>query len=118
MASTSGRSNGTTKARKRNGDANELQGVPKRPKVGVKTDVTRWRLKDDESRHTWHYLEDDEAAESWPQSYAEKWYLGLPLVRGHSSRRQATSANAVVGLAHATNPPEHAGCREEWAHFV
>jgi hypothetical protein len=44
------------------------------------TDHTRWRLKDDDSRHTWHYLPDEEACKDWPQSYAEKSYLDLPLV--------------------------------------
>ena len=53
---------------------------PKRPKIGESTDPTRWRMKDDESRHTWHYLPSEEAAKAWPQSYAEKWYLNLPLV--------------------------------------
>jgi lanosterol synthase len=43
-------------------------------------DRTRWRLKNDNGRHTWHYLEDDEAARNWPQTLADKYYLGLPLV--------------------------------------
>lgn len=81
MASTSGRSNGAAQSRKRAGNGDESQAMPKRPKIGTKTDFTRWRVKDDESRHTWHYLEDDEAVKAWPQSVAEKWYLGLPLVR-------------------------------------
>jgi len=37
-------------------------------------------MRDDQSRQTWHYLEDDEAAKQWPQSYADKYFLGLPLV--------------------------------------
>lgn len=56
-------------------------GFPERPRLEKKTDLTRWRCKDDEGRLTWHYLADDEAAKDWPQSYAEKYYLGLPLVR-------------------------------------
>ncbi len=38
-------------------------------------------MRNDDGRQTWHYLEDDEKAKEWPQSYADKWYLGLPLVR-------------------------------------
>lgn len=53
----------------------------KRQKVAEPVDKTRWRMKADGGRHTWHYLDDDEAVEKWPQSYADKWYLGLDLVR-------------------------------------
>lgn len=52
----------------------------KRPRLQERTDYTRWRMRDDESRHTWHYLEDDTAAKEWPQTFADKYYLGLPLV--------------------------------------
>jgi lanosterol synthase len=59
----------------------EKQTAAKRQKLGERTDYTRWRVKDDNSNHTWHYLEDDEAAKAWPQSKAEKWFLGLDVVR-------------------------------------
>ncbi|KAI9375475.1 terpenoid cyclases/protein prenyltransferase alpha-alpha toroid [Aspergillus egyptiacus] len=42
-------------------------------------DRTRWRLKNENGRHTWHYLDDDEAARRWPQTLADRYYLGLPL---------------------------------------
>lgn len=45
-----------------------------------KTDYTRWRMTDDEGKHIWHYLESDEAVKKWPQSKAEKYYLGLDTV--------------------------------------
>ncbi|GBB94033.1 hypothetical protein RclHR1_02280006 [Rhizophagus clarus] len=41
------------------------------------TDLSRWRLKVDHGRQTWHYLESDEV-ENWPQSIIEKYWLGLP----------------------------------------
>jgi hypothetical protein len=78
MVTATGRDIGSLKSRKRASD--DADSFPKRPKIGAKTDLTRWRMKDDDSRHTWHYLSDDKAAEEWPQSYAEKWYLNLPLV--------------------------------------
>ncbi|KAI1176072.1 oxidosqualene:lanosterol cyclase [Nemania sp. FL0916] len=40
-------------------------------------DRSCWRLLDESGRLTWHYLEDDKAAKEWPQSTADKWYLGL-----------------------------------------
>lgn len=58
-----------------NGDS-----TPKRPKLQERTDYSRWRMLDEAGRHTWHYLEDEEDAKEWPQSLADKWYLGLPMV--------------------------------------
>jgi hypothetical protein len=45
-----------------------------------KTDYRRWRLLDERGRQTWHYLRTDEETEKWPQSVADKYYLGLPTV--------------------------------------
>ncbi|KAI1340757.1 terpenoid cyclases/protein prenyltransferase alpha-alpha toroid [Xylariaceae sp. FL0016] len=61
---------------KRSSD-NELNAEPKRPCIQDATDRTRWRMLDKNGRFTWHYLEDDAAARKWPQSTADKWYLGL-----------------------------------------
>ena len=52
----------------------------KRPKLVEKTDYTRWRLLDDAGRQTWQYLEDDEEIKKWPQSIADKYFLGMPTV--------------------------------------
>ena len=68
------------KARKRT-SADDLSGETKRPRLEDKTDRTRWRMLDDKGRHTWHYLEGDEAVKKWPQSVADKYYLGLDTVR-------------------------------------
>ena len=46
----------------------------------AQTDYARWRLLDDRGRQTWHYLESDEESEKWPQSVADKYFLGLPTV--------------------------------------
>ncbi|KAG6093255.1 hypothetical protein E4U30_004486 [Claviceps sp. LM220 group G6] len=77
MATATGRDLGSVKPRKRATDA-EL-GFPQKPTIEAKTDPTRWRLKDDDSRHSWRYLESEKEAKDWPQSYAEKYFLGLPL---------------------------------------
>jgi hypothetical protein len=46
-----------------------------------KTDYSRWRLLDEQGRHTWHYLTTDEQVKAWPQTTADKYHLGLPTVR-------------------------------------
>ncbi|KAL1890916.1 Lanosterol synthase (Oxidosqualene--lanosterol cyclase) [Ceratocystis pirilliformis] len=66
-------------SRKRVAEAVAQQPWPKRPKLLTKTDATRWRLKDDDGCHTWHYMADDEAEKEWPQSDADRWYLGIPM---------------------------------------
>ncbi|KAL1959008.1 hypothetical protein VTO42DRAFT_3249 [Malbranchea cinnamomea] len=53
--------------------------MPAHAELPDRTDYSRWRLLNEAGRHTWHYLEDDEAAERWPQSLADKYFLGLPL---------------------------------------
>ena len=44
------------------------------------TDLQRWRLLDERGRQTWHYLDTDKKAKEWPQSVADRYFLGLPLV--------------------------------------
>jgi hypothetical protein len=44
-----------------------------------KTDATRWRLRDVDGQQTWHYLSEEQAKE-WPQTTADKYFLGLPTV--------------------------------------
>lgn len=87
MARTTGMSGIVTRPRKRasgsqEGDDSDLEkhAFPKRPRVEGKTDLRRWRMRDDESRHTWHYMPSDQAAKAWPQSLADKYFLNLPLV--------------------------------------
>jgi lanosterol synthase len=46
----------------------------------AKTDLTRWRMKDVNGVHTWHYLQTDEEVKAWPMSVAEKWYLWMDTV--------------------------------------
>ncbi|CAO3594113.1 unnamed protein product [Absidia cylindrospora] len=42
------------------------------------TDLSRWRLRVDQGAQTWHYLEDDQECELWPQAIWDKYHLGLP----------------------------------------
>ncbi|KAJ2006111.1 hypothetical protein GGI02_001215 [Coemansia sp. RSA 2322] len=43
-----------------------------------RSDLSRWRLNVDNGRHTWEYLGEDEAA-ARPQSFLERYWLGLPV---------------------------------------
>ncbi|KAF1346147.1 squalene/oxidosqualene cyclase [Delphinella strobiligena] len=43
----------------------------------VKTDYSRWRLRDIRGAQTWHYLSEEQAKE-WPQTIADKYHVGLP----------------------------------------
>lgn len=62
--------------RDQNGSAKEASNG-----VEEKTDIYRWRLLDERGCQTWHYLESNEKVKAWPQSTADKYFLGLPLVR-------------------------------------
>ena len=44
------------------------------------TDHSRWRLRNDRGTQTWHYLRTDKEVEEWPQTIADKYFLGQPLV--------------------------------------
>ena len=46
----------------------------------AKTDHTRWRLRDDRGRQTWHYLQSDEDLKQWPMTVADKYFLGMDTV--------------------------------------
>ncbi|RYO73768.1 hypothetical protein DL766_004874 [Monosporascus sp. MC13-8B] len=70
----------------------------KRPKLEDRTDRTRWRMLDEKGRHTWHYLEDDEAAEKWPQSIADKYYLGLETGQSDLPKAKKPLDTVINGL--------------------
>lgn len=94
MTSVTGRDVASAKSRKRASDTE--RSFPKKPRVDASTDHTRWRMKDDDSRHTWHYLEDEAAAQQWPQSYAEKYFLNLPLVRAMNQSKLRIVGDAIA----------------------
>jgi lanosterol synthase len=72
--------NGVDQSLRKRASDGGLNSEAKRPRIADKTDPTRWRLLDESGRLTWHYLEGDEAVKKWPQSTADKWYLGLDTV--------------------------------------
>lgn len=68
------------KGEKRSFESSTTTQSAKRPKLQERTDYSRWRLLDERGRQTWHYLENDEDAAEWPQTTADKYFLGLPTV--------------------------------------
>ena len=65
-------------AKQANGSAN---GSIKHEDVNdLKTDHTRWRMKNVDGRQTWHYLESDEELKAWPMTSADMYYLGMDTV--------------------------------------
>ncbi len=71
-------------------------------KSDKKTDQTLWRLKDDHGRQTWHFLTEEDAKE-WPQSFADKYFLNLPLVSINFDLYPNFITNRLAGC---TNTPE------------
>lgn len=63
-----------------NGHANGIANAQSLDPNSETTNRSRWRLLADSGRHTWHYLRTDSENEEWPQSTADKYFLGLPTV--------------------------------------
>ncbi|TVY23987.1 Lanosterol synthase [Lachnellula hyalina] len=85
----------------------------KRPKLQERTDYTRWRMLDEAGRHTWHYLEDKEDVEEWPQSLADKYFLGLPMDLPDLPTAKTPLDSVKNGLEffqHLQLPPGNWGC--------
>lgn len=49
----------------------------------TRTDYNKWRCLEENGRTTWHYLTTDEDVEEWPQTTADKYFLGIPTVRAY-----------------------------------
>jgi lanosterol synthase len=80
MPHANGTTHGVTKRDASQKILNDGVGVQKNREKHEKTDYTRWRLKDDRGCQTWHYLTSDEEIKAWPQSTADKYFLGLNTV--------------------------------------
>ncbi|KAH7123233.1 terpenoid cyclases/protein prenyltransferase alpha-alpha toroid [Dactylonectria estremocensis] len=88
-------------------------GLSTKPPCREKTDLSRWRLRDHDSRHSWHYLSNQDAVQDWPQSHAEKYYLDLPL--NLPSLAEATTPleaarNGLTYFEQLQLPSGHWGC--------
>lgn len=77
-ATTTSIANGSP-SKKRKAEANDDLHAAKRHH-DEKTDYSRWRLRDERGRQTWHFLETDEENKAWEQTVADKYMLGLETV--------------------------------------
>ena len=66
-----------------NGHANGKPREYSQDTDGETLDRSRWRLRAEGGRHTWHYLKSEKEAQEWSQTAADKYYLGLPTVWIH-----------------------------------
>ncbi|KAI9679158.1 MAG: Lanosterol synthase (Oxidosqualene--lanosterol cyclase) [Bathelium mastoideum] len=77
------------------------------------TDRTRWRMLDENGRHTWHYLQSDEEVKKWPQSTADKYFLNLPTGLPNLHEPKTALDSVRNGLSFFSNlqlPAGHWGC--------
>ena len=66
----------------------------------LKTDHSRWRMKNVDGRQTWHYLESDEQLKAWPMTAADKYYLGQDTVRQRESILTRCLYSDILTRAH------------------
>ncbi|KAI0239333.1 Lanosterol synthase (Oxidosqualene--lanosterol cyclase) [Massospora cicadina] len=74
-----------------------MAGKPYQKYDGPTTQLDRWRLKVKDGSQTWVYLETQAEAERWPQSEAEKYFIGLEFpkpefARARTAREAAANA--------------------------
>ncbi|KAL8679021.1 MAG: hypothetical protein Q9186_004677 [Xanthomendoza sp. 1 TL-2023] len=77
------------------------------------TDPARWRLLDERGRQTWHYLQSDDELKAWPQSIADRYFLGLstglpPLPKPETPLDSAR--NAAAYFSKLQLPPGNWAC--------
>ncbi|KPI38000.1 Lanosterol synthase [Cyphellophora attinorum] len=110
-----GRANGHA-----NGNLNGHSVKAYKPAVET-TDRSRWRMLDEDGRHTWHYLETDEQVEKWPQSIADKYFLGLDTGLPPLSRPTKPSEavnNVLEFYSKQQLPAGHWGCEYGGPQFL
>lgn len=77
MSHANGTTNDVTKRANKHEVSNGHNGLKSATQNSEKTNYTRWRLRDERGCQTWHYLDSDEEVKAWPQSTADKYFLGL-----------------------------------------
>ncbi|KAL8735763.1 MAG: hypothetical protein Q9166_000626 [cf. Caloplaca sp. 2 TL-2023] len=78
-----------------------------------RTDPSRWRLLDVRGRQTWHYLQSDDELKAWPQSIADKYFLGLPTGLPSLPKAETplnSARNAIEYFEKLQLPPGNWGC--------
>ena len=73
--------NGAPKRGSKQQVLNGSAGARKISAVAEKTDYTKWRMKNDRGCQTWHYMDSEEEEKAWPQTTADRHFLGMDTVR-------------------------------------
>lgn len=58
-----------------------------------RTNPANWRLKVEHGRQTWHYLKAKKDVDAWPQTAADKYWLGI--LRDETPRPSGTAPSAA-----------------------
>lgn len=86
-----------------------------------RTDLTRWRLNVENGRHMWQYLKDDEEIHRRPQSFLEKYWLGLPFEMPklpQAKRPMEAVENGWEFFKRLQTDDGHWGCNDDGPLFV
>ena len=94
MSHANGTTNGATKRGATQKILNASGGVEQVVGEVEKTDYARWRLKSDRGCQTWHYVDSEEEHKAWPQSTADKYFLGLSTVSLRLASRHNLGSHA------------------------
>ena len=103
-----------------NGHVNGKTTIPSNP-FDETTDRSRWRLLDEEGRHTWHYLKSDEEVKKWPQTIADRYHLGMDteLPDLPQATRPSEAVNNVLEFYSKMQlPAGHWACEYGGPHFL
>lgn len=85
------------------------------------TDLTRWRLNVDNGRHMWEYVRDDEELKRRPQTFLERYWLGLPYELPRQSRATRpldAVENGWEFFKRLQTADGHWGCNDDGPLFV
>src|SRR5262245_7542238 len=83
------------------------------------TDYSKWRLLvNDGGRHTWHYMNTEEEAESWPQNSVDKFWLGMPVVCRHTLESVEVLRTMILESARITTGQGSSFCGSKWVFFL
>ncbi|KAI9297494.1 terpene synthase [Neoconidiobolus thromboides FSU 785] len=61
------------------------------------TDLNGWRMKVDDGRQTWHYLNTKEERQNWPQTKFDKYSIGLEYEKASNPKADKASEAAYFG---------------------
>ncbi|KAI9758676.1 MAG: hypothetical protein M4579_002924 [Chaenotheca gracillima] len=113
MTSKIGQRHGIANGHEKSLNGGAVHSSEKKGALAEKTDYSKWRMLDERGRQTWHYLEDDEDVKEWPQTVADKYYLGLPTGLPNLPKPRTfvdCARNGLDYFSHLQLPPGNWAC--------